>query len=250
MSRCLASVKAWAQRSGFAYQFVGDELFDLCGADYLARVGDNKRSITNLARLELVRNALQQGFDRAIWFDADMFVFAPGQLAIDIVDGYAFCKEAWISRTESGEIACERVVNNAAFVFTRNQPDLDLLIALIRHVATHHELMSNYQVGGWMLTGLERTLDFALLRTIGMLSPHLIHAIVAGDTAVLQRHGMEFADPVYAANMCLSLETATSQQLMVAAMDLLEETRGEVLNRYVPAIHPHPAGVHWTQYRY
>src|SRR5207253_10631885 len=96
MTRCLASVKTWTDRCRYDYQFVGDGIFDLCGADYLARVGDNMRSITNLARLELARKVLGEGYDRAIWLDADLFVFAPERLAIDVTSGYAFCKEAWI----------------------------------------------------------------------------------------------------------------------------------------------------------
>jgi hypothetical protein len=43
-------------------------------------VDDNKRSITNLARLELTREVLREQYDRAIWFDADVFVFAPEEL--------------------------------------------------------------------------------------------------------------------------------------------------------------------------
>lgn len=250
MTRSLASVRNWAERSGYAYRFAGDELFDLCGTDYLARVGDNKRSITNLARLELVRNLLREGFDRAIWLDADMFVFSPEQLVIDVSQGYAFCKEAWISRDTNGRLLCENVVNNAALVFTRNQPDLDLLISLIRHIATHRKINSNYQVGGWMLTGLERSLGFRLLRTIGMISPALAEAIVGEDEIVLRRHGAEFGDPVYAANIGLSLETVMTQGLIDTTMDRLEQTRGEVLNRHVPPGDVHRPDTHWTQQRF
>jgi hypothetical protein len=52
MARCLASVRDWAAAQGYDYQFEGDSVFALCGEEYLVAVGDNKRSITNLARLE------------------------------------------------------------------------------------------------------------------------------------------------------------------------------------------------------
>src|SRR5580658_8048741 len=77
ISRCLASVQAWALAKGYDYRLTDDSAFLLCGADYLARVGDNKRSITNLCRLELIKLALAEGYDRAIWMDADIQVFAP-----------------------------------------------------------------------------------------------------------------------------------------------------------------------------
>src|SRR2546430_3171739 len=90
IARCLASVRAWTERSGYAYWFADDGICDLCGAEYLARVGDNKRSITNLARLEFTSSALREGYDRAIWLDADVFVFAPDELSIDVTSRYAF----------------------------------------------------------------------------------------------------------------------------------------------------------------
>lgn len=37
VSRCLSSVKAWTERSGYAYEFIDNSIFDLCGPEYLAR---------------------------------------------------------------------------------------------------------------------------------------------------------------------------------------------------------------------
>ena len=66
IGRCLASVKAWSALRGYDYRFADDSSFALCGAEYLARVGDNKRSITNLSRLELIRRAHDEGYDLAV----------------------------------------------------------------------------------------------------------------------------------------------------------------------------------------
>src|SRR6202035_2631516 len=101
MQRCMSSVRAWADLHGYDYEFMHDRIFDLCGADYLAQVGDNKRSITNLARLELIRLRLAGEFERAIWLDADTFVFAPATFRMDIREGYAFSREVWVQRTEA-----------------------------------------------------------------------------------------------------------------------------------------------------
>ena len=231
--RCLDSVAGWAARSGYDYIFTGDEIFDLCGADYLARVGDNKRSITNLARLELTRNTLRGGYDRVIWLDADVFVFAPEQLRIDVTERYAFCKEIWIE-INNGQVYAKRVVNNAAFVFTRNQPDLDFLIAAIRHVVMNRQIESNYQIGVWFLSAMERVLRFGLLRNIGMFSPALVSAIVDGRQRLLDYHASQFGDPVYAANMCLALVTAEAEAMIEAAMERLAAEQGRMMNLNVP----------------
>jgi hypothetical protein len=98
IERCLNSVKRWALVIGHDYELCGDKkLFDLVGNDYLRKVGKNFRSITNLGRLELIRNALLHGYDRAIWLDADVFVFDPDHLDISIMERYAFAREVWIS---------------------------------------------------------------------------------------------------------------------------------------------------------
>jgi hypothetical protein len=235
ITRCLASVRAWTEQSGYDYRFVDDRIFDLCGSEYLARVGDNKRSITNLARLELTRTVLDEGYDRAIWFDADIFIFAPDALSIDVTARYAFSKEAWITVDGAGQAVCTRSINNAAFVFMRDEPDLGFLISTIRHVAAHRDLRTNYQVGVSLLTGLEQSLDFALLRTVGMLSPFVLRAIVDGDVHLLRRQAIEFGDPIFAANLCLALAQDNPEDLISAAMDRLEATRGNVINQYVPA---------------
>src|SRR5581483_406260 len=97
IGRCIASVEKWAAMRGHDYAFVGDELFDLCGQDYLAQVRHaDVRAITNLARLELIRLKLAEGYDRAIWIDADVFVFAPHKLKLEIATRYAFARETWI----------------------------------------------------------------------------------------------------------------------------------------------------------
>jgi hypothetical protein len=233
IARCLAGVRAWTQRSGYDYRFADDGIFELCGAEYLARVGDNKRSITNLARLELTRSALREGYDRAIWLDADIFVFAPEEFSIDVTTRYAFSKEAWIT-VDAGEIFCTRSINNAAFVFMKDEPDLDFLISTIRHVVAERDITTNYQVGVFLLTGLEKSLDFALLRTVGMLSPVALRAIVEDNGAILQRQAIEFCDPIFAANLCLAAAQDNPEALIMSAMDRLEATRGQVINRFVP----------------
>jgi hypothetical protein len=227
-------VRDWAARSNYSYEFIDDRIFDFCGTEYLARVGDNKRSITNLARLEAIRFILEAGADRAIWLDADVFVFTPDRLVIDLTEHYAFCKEAWISVDREGRISCDRAINNAAFAFSKGQADLDFLISAIRHVVMTRKIETNYQVGVWLLTGLERTLGFKLLRTIGMLSPDVMRAILVDDARILTRQMVEFVDPMFAANLCLALSSATSNDQMMRVMDLLEASAGQVLNKYAP----------------
>ena len=186
ISRCLASVRDWAMRSDYQYEFVDDSIFALCGPDYLARAESNPRTITNLARLELVKARLADGYDRAIWFDADVFVFAPDRLQVNLRSGYAFGLEVWISVDANGEIVRRRTVHNAALVFTKDQADLDVLISLIRHIVMTRDIQSNQQVGVWLVSGLLQSFAFPLLLQIGMLGPHMLQAVVEERPALLE----------------------------------------------------------------
>jgi hypothetical protein len=235
IDRCLESVRAWSLAQGFDHHLVGDECFQLCGEDYLSRVGDNIRSITNLARLILVRQAHDAGYDRAIWIDADVLVFAPEQLRIDLDSRYAFAREGWVGRLQGDRWKAFASVNNSVFACMAGEPDLDFLIAATRHIALHRRIHSNFQVGGDLIRGLRASLDFQVLDHIGMFSDDVVSALAQGDDAVLRAQARVHGAPVYAANLCASANYSTpiSDAEALAAIDTLARTRGEVVNRWL-----------------
>ena len=99
--RCLDSVQKWAEFHGHDYSLAGDEFYDLCGPEYLARGSKNPQAITNLARLVATRQQLDAGYKRVIWMDADIFVFDPARLVFDfsaesLTTGYAFGREVFL----------------------------------------------------------------------------------------------------------------------------------------------------------
>jgi len=233
--RCLDSVEAWAASQKFDYLLADDSSFALCGADYLKRVGRNMRSITNLSRLELVRDAHQRGYDRAIWLDADVLVFHPELFTIDVVERYAFAREVWISRDREGRSHATPGVNNCAFVCIRGEPDLDFLIQATRHVAMHRPISSNYQVGGDLIKGLRNSLAFATLDDVGMFSPFVVKALADDDEELVARQAIEHGTPVFAANLCgaSNYETTLSEPLTERAIDRLLATKGDIVNRWL-----------------
>ncbi len=235
IGRCLDSVKHWAHSTGHEYELCGDaKLFEAVGNDFLSSVGPNFRSITNLGRLEFIRSGLAQGYDRAIWLDADVFVFAPDRLDIKIPERYAFAREVWISDAAPGQTVEEHGVNNAACIFAKDEPDLDFLIDVIRYVAKRRNITSNYQVGGDLLKGLRKSLAFNLLNQVGMFSPMVVRALHARDASVLRRQALAFGMPVYAANICATSNHGTFDEAFIArAMDSLEKTKGTIVNAHL-----------------
>ena len=241
MERCMASVRAWAALHGYEYEFMDDRIFDLCGADYLAQVGDNKRSITNLARLELIRLRLEGAYERAIWLDADTFVFAPAAFRMDIETGYAFGREVWVHRDGAGKISLDYRVHNASCVFTRNQPDLDFFIRSMRYIAATRQIRESFQVGVRFLSGLQYPLGFSLIQDSGVFSEDIIRALATGDDEPIAALARGHAHPLHAANLGFSqfdpadpLSTAKDDGVVMAAMDRLERSEGAVINDFYP----------------
>jgi hypothetical protein len=232
---CLQSVRQWSSEQGFDYQLAGDDSFRLCGEDYLVRVGDNIRSITNLSRLILVQRAHLAGYDRAIWLDADVFVFAPEQLRIDLTSRYAFARETWISRMAADTWSAFAGVNNSVFVCMAGEPDLEWLISTTRHIARHRQIDSNYQVGGDLIRGMRASLNFQVVENVGMFSNHIVTSLARGEDAVLHAQARFHGKPVYAANLCAGphYQPPVTEADAVAAMDVLARTRGDVVNAWL-----------------
>ena len=236
ISRCLASVQAWAQAKGHDYRLTDDSAFSLCGEDYLARVGDNKRSITNLCRLELVRAAHRDGYEWAVWIDADVFVFDPAGFSVSGVDRYAFARETWVEFTGRARLRAFAAVNNSVFVCRGGEPDLDFLIAATRHVAMHRVIANNYQLGGSLVRGLWKSLAFETLSDVGMFSNYVVLALARDVAELAQLQARLHGAPVHAANLCASenyRRPTIGENEAHAAMDRLEATRGEVVNQWL-----------------
>jgi hypothetical protein len=232
--RCLDSVRAWAGSSGFDYSLVDDSAFALCGAEYLARVGRNMRAIINLSRLELVKDAHRRGYDRAIWIDADVLVFHPELFTIDLVEGYAFARETWVTRVEDRWRAITNV-NNCVFACMRDQPDLEMLIQLTRHIGVHRKIEKSLQTGTYLLTGLQQSLAFETLDNIGMFSNRAVLALAHNDEDAIAAQAIGHLTPVFAANLCASDRDPppVSGHEADTVVDRLLETKGDVVNRWL-----------------
>jgi hypothetical protein len=234
IARCLASVQAWARSRGHDYRLTDDSAFALCGEDYLAKVGDNKRSITNLCRLELIKSALAEGYDQAIWMDADILAFAPDRLDFEASERISFPRETWLAPGNGGWVTVP-TINNCVVICPRGDPDLDLIIQATRHVARHHPITHNFQVGVDLIRGLNQFLGFPLLANVGMFSNHALVALAQDNEALVRQQAVSHGTPVYAANLCASdhLSPVVPERLAHIAMDRLEKTAGDVVNGYL-----------------
>jgi hypothetical protein len=245
IQRCLVSVQKWTELHGHDYLLAGDEFYDLCGPEYLARGSKNPQAITNLARLVATRLQLDAGYRQVIWMDADIFVFDPAKLVFDfpaerLTTGYAFGREVWLSNNPPGvPRATAPRPHNAATFFTQDAVDLDMLITLIRHIDAKRQIVSNYQVGVRLLRGLQYSLMFPTFSHVALFSPLLHRALAERDEKVLQFYGRAYRYHACAANLGHARHDQGREDLLWQVMNRLEAGAGDAINKYAtePGVH-------------
>jgi hypothetical protein len=223
----MASVRAWADGRGFIYRHVGDEIFERVSPEHHEKAGPYPQIATDLGRLALAREALAEGYARAVWLDADVAVFAPERLNLAAADrnGYAFGREIWVQPARQGRTGLEvrRNVHNAICVFDRENP----FLAFYEHAAKR--LLDRVEagrvapqiVGPKLLASLHNTVALPLIEACGMASPLVVRDLAAGGGPALAL--LRSASPVRPAalNLCHSL--SHSDGLDEAAMEAAVE---------------------------
>ena len=238
ITACMDTVRAWAASSGFDYEFIDDSFLDRAPAWFREKAGAEICPVTDLARLIVAREYLAIGYERTVWVDADMLVFAPGQLSVDVSRGFAFCAESWLRVGPQGRGSVTRRVNNSISVFVKGNVHLDFFIDTCSRLAQEPTLNKLAVVR--FLTDLSRILRFQLLGNVGLFSPTLMNEIATGQTKWLPDYARTLPEPLACANLCGSLvdvpvdgSTATAQTFE-AVVERCLASRGDVVNRWRP----------------
>jgi hypothetical protein len=236
IARCTGSVRAWAARSGHAYELLDDALFAPVPAWYRERVAFEPVRMSDLGRLLHARRLLAQ-HERVIWVDADVMIFDPDRFTLDAPEGFAFCREAWLSLTADGRVLCSPRVNNAVSVFARGNPFLDFYVhaceAIVRRGTGP---VGKLDVGTHFLTHLHQAMPLPLLGSVALLSPPVLRDLAAGEGLMLRLFRDRFGGEARAINLCASLRgqdvagVRVDDALFEAVIDRLVATQGEALN--------------------
>lgn len=207
---CLVSVKSWSVRNDFSYQFVGDEIFERVPAWYRRKTSENRQIATDLARLHLIQEAFDDGYDRAVWLDADVLVFNPAYFTVEQSSGFAFGREIWVQSDVRGRPRAFRNVHNAYTVFCKDNRFLSFYQYACEQIISRLEPgpdkgMAPQVVGPKLLTSLHNVLGFQLTDDIAMLSPDVLLDIVSGGGPSLNLLRDSQVGQPYGANLCASL---------------------------------------------
>lgn len=225
LARCLASVRDWTDAQGFDYAFHGDEALAKTPTWYRKKAGAKTPVVTDHTRLVLLQEALEAGYDRAAWLDADTLVFAPERFRPDETAGHQFGVETWVEPDpKTGRLRARRNVHNAALAFAAGDPVLPFLRHVTESVIRRADpaKIAPQMVGPKLAGALHSIADFTLWPEAGAFSPAVLQDIAAGGGPALDLlRTADGPDPA-AANLCLSLRAETRDVLDAACERLLQ----------------------------
>lgn len=219
VARCLESVRAWASGAGFAYQRLGDELFDALPAWVREKTVDRPTTASDLARLRLLEARLAEGWAAVVWLDADVLVADQAGLsaALDLSAGYLLGREAWVQADARGRPKVRRGVHNAILAAAPGNPFLPFYReAATRILARHDGPMVPQLVGPKLLTALDNMIGLPATGAVNMASPLVLRDLAAGGGPALDLLRRTSGDPPAALNLCQSYAGRESDGVRVS----------------------------------
>lgn len=205
LENCIHSVKTWAERNNFEYQFIGDELFDYLPNKLLEKTSHQRIIATDLARLRALQKYLLENYSAVVWCDADFLIFAPDRFNLP-KDSYAVGREVWIQQNEKQKLSAYIKVHNAFMMFRHGNPFLDFYADTAERLLTlNNGSMPAQFIGPKLLTAIHNIAQCPVLETAGMLSPMVIKDMARHTGAALDLFDRHSPQPIAAANLCSSL---------------------------------------------
>lgn len=205
MQRCIDSVRAWAEARGFEHRFVDDAIFAPVPDWLLEKAAGRRVVASDYARLLALREALAEGYEAALWCDADFLVFAPDRLELPS-DGYALGREIWIQRDRGKAPRANVKVHNAFMLFRRGNPFLDFYLhAAERMLRAHHGPMVPQLIGPKFLTAIHNIVQFPVAESAGVLSPAVGSDLCGGGGPSLELFRRTVRTNPGGVNLCASL---------------------------------------------
>jgi hypothetical protein len=194
----------------FDYRFIGDELFAPMDEDLRSRTRQQPVVAADLARLLALRAALDEGYDVAVWCDADFLCFAPQQLSLPATD-FGLGREVWVQhrRDQSSTLRAYVKVHNAFMFFRRDNTFLEFYIgAAQRLIRANAGTFSPQFLGPKFLTAIHNIAACPVVETAGMISPLVMADLARGGGQALDLFVEKSPRPIAAANLCASLNAS------------------------------------------
>ncbi len=221
LQTCIDSVRDWSSFNGFDYRWIGDEIFDPLPQDLREKLQQRPVIASDLARLYALRDALSEGYQSAVWCDADFLVLNRHQLRLPR-QAFAFGREVWIQDEGQQQLRARIKIHNAFMLFQQANPFLDFYIhsaeSLIRQNTSG---MPAQFIGPKLLTALHNMLHFDVIENAGMLSPEVLADVAVGGGDALKM----FLDHHGKMPAGVNLSASLAQHSLLSAVDMHDVIR-------------------------
>lgn len=209
----MQSVRQWAEIQGFSYRFVDDSFFGYAPEWFREAVKGQRHLVSDLARLELARLYLDEGWERVIWVDADVYICDRVGFNIGVEQDHWVCDELWATLRE-GELYFSHRVNNAILAFSQDNKFLDFYRhACQKIVRSKKGKLRHTEIGTSFLTGIAHLLP--QLKGIAMFSPFLLAEFYKKNEVTIMRYQHELGAPIKAVNLCLTFRNTSYGNLLL-----------------------------------
>ncbi len=207
LDTCMHSVKKWSEINKFDYQFIDDSIFKYVSDEILEKTIHQKIIATDLARLMLLQDYLNRGYETVIWCDVDFLIFTPEKFLLPS-SSYSLGREVWVQydKKENKKLISKIKIHNAFMMFRKNNTFLNFYTETAEKlVRLNNGSMPPQYIGPKLLTAIHNIVQCPVQETAGMLSPLVILDIAKGQGPALTLFKNKSPHEIYAANLCQSL---------------------------------------------
>lgn len=235
----MSTVQRWAQKNNYRYVFIDDRIFKRVPNWYFKKVKGQINLVTDLARLLLAQDFLNNGYECSIWIDADVVICDPDSFSIEQSREFAFCREIWIG-LHRFSFHLKYNINNAVMVFRRGNRFLENYIEDALRIVKTRDDLKWATVSTFYLTEKYKELSPFLLKDVGLLSPMITKDIASSNgPAAAAYYMLQFGHRVNAVNLCASFSGKPHQGVTLqeddytTAVKKLIHNRGNLLNQHI-----------------
>jgi len=204
---------------------MGDELFDGIETGLMRHIAQQRVIASDLARLQVMQEMLQAGYQRVVWLDADFLIFDPANFLLPTGE-CAVGREVWVQKDKLGKLKVYKKVHNAFLMFCRGNSFLDFYTDTAKRLLIQNtgNIPSQF-IGPKLLTAIHNVAMLPVMETAAMLSPMVIHDLLQGHGAAQELFRQHSAVLPAGANLCASscdrneLSNAEAKQLIDLLLD-------------------------------
>lgn len=228
---CMQSVKSWTESHAWDYAFMDDAFLELAPSHLRGVCGANIYALTDVCRLLWVKQMLEKGYERVVWADADLLIFAPHKLRLDGMWGHGFAREIFLRVERAGLFTPIEGINNALMFFEQGDPTLEVYLQAVYGVLEEAEpgKVLRTALGPHLLKSLDGNRHLNRIEGVGLFTQAVMSQLVKKKRgmfdALTELHGR----PLAAANLCHFLRNATPHEQRVEFDAVYQEVALELL---------------------